>query len=316
MAEFGLFLASEEHGPAALLAQAQAAEAAGFASVLISDHFHPWTDAQGESGFVWGVIGAIAGSTRLKVTTGVTCPTMRIHPAVLAQAAATAQLLLDGRFVFGVGSGEALNEHILGHRWPPATTRLQMLEEAVAVIRELWTGGLVSHHGRFYTVENARLYSLPDTPPPVVVSSFGPESLALAADIGDGFITVEPDGDSVRHFRSHGGSGPALGALKVCWDSDEARARKTAHGLWATDGLPGQLNQELALPSQFEAASSLVSEEQVAQSVPCGPDPERHLAAVTAYLEAGFDEIYLNQIGPDQAGFLSFFDKELRPRLG
>ena len=179
MAEIGAFLSSEEHGPAALVAQAKLAEEAGMRSIFISDHFHPWIDRQGESPFVWSVIGAISASTSHKVTTGVTCPTVRIHPAILAQAAATSQLLLDGKFVFGVGSGEALNEHILGHRWPPIATRLEMLEEAVGVIRKLWEGTLVTHYGRYYTVETARLYSLPDSPPPILVSRSVPPQRML-----------------------------------------------------------------------------------------------------------------------------------------
>ena len=201
MAEIGAFLSSEEHGPAALVAQAKLAEDAGMHSIFISDHFHPWIDRQGESPFVWSVIGAISATTSHKVTTGVTCPTVRIHPAILAQAAATSQLLLDGRFVFGVGSGEALNEHILGHRWPPVETRLEMLEEAVEVIRKLWEGGLVTHHGRYYTVENARIYSMPDSPPPILVSAFGPEATDVAARIGDGFVTVQPDKELVDRYR-------------------------------------------------------------------------------------------------------------------
>ncbi len=316
MAEIGLFLSSEEHGPRALLAQAQQGEAAGFSSLLISDHFHPWIDKQGESPFVWSVIGGIAASTELKVTTGVTCPTVRIHPAIVAQAAATSQLLLEGRFVLGVGSGEALNEHILGDHWPPVDTRLEMLEEAVEVMRSLWAGGLVTHHGRHYTVENARLYSCPDTPPPVVISSFGEKSLELAARIGDGLVTVGPDGEAVKGYRSQGGKGPAIGAVKVCWDTDEARARKKAYELWPTESLSGQLNQELAMPSHFEGASELVTEDMVADSTPCGPDPERHAAAITAYFDAGFDEVYINQIGDDLAGFLGFYEKELRSRIG
>lgn len=315
MSDIGMFLSSEEHGPQSLFRQAQAAEEAGFRSVLISDHFHPWIERQGESPFVWSVIGAIAATTRLKVTTGVTCPTVRIHPAIVAQAAATSQLLLDGRFVLGVGTGEALNEHILGQPWPPAATRLEMLEEAVGVMRELWSGGLVNHHGRYYQVDNARLYSCPDTAPPVVISAFGPKALAVAARIGDGFITTRPDGEAVRGYRDRGGQGAKLGALKVCWHQDERQARRLAHTVWPTEGLPGQLNQELPMPAHFEQAVSLVTEDMVADLVSCGPDPERHLQAILAYREAGFDEIYLNQIGPDQAGFLEFFNKELRPRL-
>lgn len=315
MAEIGIFLSSEEHGPGALLSTAEQAGDAGFRSVLISDHFHPWTDRQGESPFVWSVIGAIAAATELRITTGVTCPTVRIHPAIVAQAAATSQLLAGGRFVLGVGSGEALNEHVLGDRWPPAATRLEMLEEAVDLIRELWEGGSVTHHGRHYTVDNARIYSRPDVPPPVVVSAFGPQALELAARIGDGMATVQPDGDMVRGYRQQGGRGPTVGAVKVCWDSDEQRARKLAHELWPTDCLPGQLNQELVVPAHFEQAASLVTEDMVAEQIACGPDPERHVQAIRRYLDAGFDEVYVNQVGPDQAGFLDFYRRELRPRL-
>src|ERR1700733_4143825 len=181
--KFGYFLSSEEHSPKELLDQAIAAEEARFSSIFISDHFHPWIDRQGESPFVWSVIGAISASTSHKVMTGVTCPTVRIHPAILAQAAATSQLLLDGQFVFGVGSGEALNEHILGHRWPPVDTRLEMLAEAVEVTRKLWEGALVTHHGRYYPVENARISPLPDAAPPILVSAFGPEATDVAARI-------------------------------------------------------------------------------------------------------------------------------------
>ncbi len=314
--DIGVFLSSEEHGPAALVAQAQMAEEAGFRSVLISDHFHPWIDRQGESPFVWSVIGAIAATTGLRVTTGVTCPTVRVHPAIVAQAAATSQLLLEGRFSLGVGSGEALNEHILGHRWPPAPTRLQMLEEAVGVLRELWQGGIVNHHGRFYTVENARIYSCPEQPPPVIVSAFGPQALTMAARIGDGFITTTPDGEAVRSYRAQGGMGRLVGAVKVCWNEDTAAARRMAHTVWPTEGLPGQLNQELPMPAHFEQASSLVTEGMVAGQVPCGPDPQPYLDAIQAYRDVGFDQLYINQIGPDQAGFFEFYNKHLRAHLG
>jgi G6PDH family F420-dependent oxidoreductase len=316
MTDLGVFLSSEEHGPRALVAQATLAEQAGFRSMFISDHFHPWIDSQGESPFVWSVIGAIGAVTDLKLTTGVTCPTVRIHPAILAQAAATTQLLFEGRFVFGVGSGEALNEHILGTRWPSVSTRLEMLEEAVAVIRELWEGGVVRHDGKHYCVENARIYSRPDTPPPIAVSAFGAEALEVAARIGDGFITTGPDAEMVRSYRQHGGRGPTIGVLKMCWDSDESRARKLVHELWPTEALSGQLSQELPMPSHFEQAASIVTEEMVAEKVSCGPDPERHVAAIQKYFDAGFEEVYVNQIGSDWVGFLDFYQREMKSRLG
>src|SRR5215213_5445744 len=202
--KIGCFLSSEECGPLELVARAKRAEQAGFHALWISDHYHPWNDAQGHSPFVWSVIGAIAEATDLPVTTGVTCPTVRIHPAIIAQAAATSAVMLEGRFHLGVGSGEALNEHILGDRWPEADVRLEMLEEAIEVIRTLWQGGQQSHHGRHYTVENARVYDLPDERPPILVSGFGPKAIKLAAKIGDGFCTTSPDTESVDLYRSEG----------------------------------------------------------------------------------------------------------------
>jgi G6PDH family F420-dependent oxidoreductase len=316
MTEIGYFLSSEEHGPDALVRQAQQAEQAGFRSVWISDHYHSWNDRQGHSPFVWSVIGGIAATTRLRVTTAVTCPTVRIHPAVLAQAAATAALMLPGRFLFGVGSGENLNEHILGARWPRVEVRLQMLEEAVEVMRKLWKGKLTSHDGRFYQVENARIYSLPDEPPPVLMSALGQKSVSLAARVADGLISTQPDRESLERYAAEGGKGPRQGGLKVCWGRDEQAARKTAFELWPNNLLPGQLAQELALPSHFDQATQLVTEDEVAELIPCGPDPERHLASIRQYLDAGFDEVYVSQIGDDQAGFFDFWRRELAPRLG
>lgn len=316
MAEIGFFLSSEEHGPSELVGQARLAEASGFASVLISDHYHPWIDRQGESPFVWSVIGAIAAATRLRVTTGVTCPTMRVHPAVIAQAAATAALLCEGRFALGLGSGEALNEHILGDHWPPAPVRLEMLAEAIEVLRALWTGENLSHRGRHFTVENARIYSRPSEPPPIYVSGFGPRATELAARAGDGFVNVVPEGDALERYRKAGGKGPAIANVKVCYDPDEAAARKLASALWPTSALPGQLNQELAVPAHFEQAVQLVTEDQVAASITCGPDPERHATAIRDYLEAGYDEVYVGQVGKNQTGFCQFFASEVRPRLG
>jgi len=313
--EFGFMLSSEEHGPRELLHQAQLAEQSGLDRVFISDHFHPWLEEQGESPFVWSVIGGIAATTKLAVTTGVTCPTTRIHPAIIAQAAATSQVLLDGRFRLGVGTGEKLNEHITGTPWPPVSVRFEMLEEALEVIRELWEGKIVTHHGAHYTIHNARIYSLPARPPEILMSGFGPRSTALAARIADGFVTTKPDGDAVKRFRDAGGRGAVIAALKVCFAPTREAGQDMAHRLWRNEELPGQLAQELPMPEHFTQASELVTPEAVGRSIPCGPDPAAYLEAIEKYRAAGVDELYINQIGPAQAEFLTFFERELQPQL-
>jgi G6PDH family F420-dependent oxidoreductase len=313
----GYFLSSEEWGPRDLVAQAVQAQEAGFEGLWISDHYHPWNNTQGHSPFVWSTIGAIAQATEaIPVTTAVTCPTMRIHPAVIAQAAATSALLLEGRFSLGVGTGEALNEHILCDRWPEAEERLEMLEEAVEVMRMLWQRGTHSHRGRHYRVENARIYDLPPAPPPIVVSGFGPKSVELAARIGDGYCTVGPDAESVDLFRSKSqhASPVVQGGLKVCWGEDEAQARKTVWRLWPNEALPGELAQILPTPAHFEQASQLVTEDMLSD-ITCGPDVDKHVEAITAYAEAGFDELYINQIGPDQEAFFTAYRDEVLPRV-
>ncbi|MFL6242127.1 MAG: TIGR03557 family F420-dependent LLM class oxidoreductase [Acidimicrobiia bacterium] len=314
--EIAYSLASEELRPRAMVDAARRAEETGFRSVWLSDHFHPWIDRQGQSPFVWSVIGGIAATTELRVGTAVTCPLIRTHPAIVAQAAATSADMLGGRFSLGVGSGEALNEHVLGDRWPPADVRLEMLEEAVAVMRKLWEGGQQSHEGKHYRVENARLYTLPDELVPVMVSGFGAKSAALGGRIGDGYIGSAPDADLLRTFDEAGGAGkPKFAGIKVCWANDEAAARRTAFELWPNLGLPGQLAQELALPALFEQAVELVEEEQVTGMVPCGPDPEHHLDTIRKYADAGYDAVFVHQIGPDQEGFLRFYGEEVLPKV-
>jgi G6PDH family F420-dependent oxidoreductase len=315
--KLGYFISSEEWGPRDLVDQARMAQQAGFDRLWISDHYHPWNDEQGHSAFVWSTIGAIAAAVPgMHVTTAVTCPTMRIHPAVIAQAAATSAVLLEGRFSLGVGTGEALNEHILGDRWPEADERLEMLEEAIEVMRVLWRGGTQSHRGRHYRVENARIYDLPDTSIPILVSGFGPKAIDLAARVGDGFVTVQPDGDAVAQFRDGAGVDKLVqGGAKVCWGEDEKRARETVHRLWPNEALPGELAQILPTPAHFEQASELVTEDMVAQEVPCGPDLERHLDALKEYEQAGFDELYVNQIGPDQQGFFDAYREGVLPQF-
>jgi G6PDH family F420-dependent oxidoreductase len=213
-----------------------------------------------------------------------------------------------------VGSGEALNEHVLGDRWPVADVRLEMLEEAVEVIRALFTGESVTHHGRHYTVEDARVYTLPEQPVPISVSGFGPKSIEVAARIGDGFVTTKPAEGDVRAYRTAGGKGPAEAGVKVCWATDKQAAVRTAHRLWATQGLPGELSQVLPSPRHFEQASELVTEESTAASVACGPDVEPYLKVLQSYADAGFDSLHVSQIGPDQEGFFRFWTDEVAPR--
>lgn len=279
------------------------------------DHYHPWNREQGQSPFVWTVIGALGQVTTLPVT-AVTCPTVRIHPAIIAQAAATCAVLLEGRFTLGVGSGEALNEHIFSDPWPSADVRLAMLEEAVEVIRLLWDGGVKDFEGDHYTVENAEIYTLPDEAPPIAVSGFGPTSAALAGRIGDGFVSTIPDPELLSAFRASGGDGkPTSAGTKVCWGTEEAAARRTAHRLWANEQLPGELAQVLPTTRHIEQASSLVTEEMVGRSVPCGPDVERHVAALRRYVDAGYDRVYVQQIGPDQERFFDVYAREVLPEL-
>jgi G6PDH family F420-dependent oxidoreductase len=317
MTRFGYFLASEEHGPRELVRQARAAEEASFDALWISDHYHPWLDAQGEASFVWSVVGAIGQVTSLPVTTAVTSPTTRVHPAIIAQAAATAALMTNGGFTLGVGTGEALNEHILGHAWPPAARRIAMLEEAIEVMRKLWGGKLVSHRGEFFTVDTARLYSLPEEPPKVYMSAFGPKATALAASKADGLIQVAPSAETVENFRAGGGEGkPVQGGLKVCWAASEGEAVRTAYERWPNEALAGEAPQLLPLPRHFDQLTdSLVTPDMVADQVACGPDPQTHVAAILPYLEAGVDEVYVCQVGDDQDGFFEFYATEVLPRL-
>ncbi|MFP5321252.1 MAG: LLM class F420-dependent oxidoreductase [Acidimicrobiia bacterium] len=315
MPTYGYFLSTEEYAPAELVEQAVLAERAGFEALWISDHFHPWNDEQGQAPFVWGVIGAIAQATSLPITTAVTCPTIRIHPAIVAQAAATSALLTGGRFTLGVGTGENLNEHVLGDRWPPVDIRLEMLEEAVEVMRWLWTGEQVTHRGRHYTVENARLYSLPDEPVPVYVSAFGPKAMELAARIGDGYCGTSPDPDLVGRYRELGGSGPRQGGMKMCWGADRDECVDTVHRLWGPNSVPGELSQELPMPAHFEQAGQLVTKEMVGEKYSCGPDLDEHLGSFRSYAEAGYDEIYVSQIGGAGEDYFRWAEEELLPAL-
>jgi len=317
VAQIGYTLSSEEFGPRELVRFAARCEQAGFDFASISDHFHPWGGKQEHSPFVWGTIGGVAEATeRIRVGTGVTCPTTRIHPAIVAQAAATAQLMLGGRFWLGIGSGENLNEHILGDRWPETAVRQERMVEAIEVIRKLWEGGLTSHHGEHYTVENARIYSLPDEPPPIVIATGGDRATQIAGEIGDGMFGLVPDSDVIQAFEQAGGKGkPRFGQVHVCWGEDESAAKKTALEWWPNGVVGGNLPWELPLPSHIEAAAEWADEDDIAEAVVCGPDPEAFVEAVREFVDAGYDHVYLHHVGPDQEGFLQFAEAELLPRL-
>ncbi|MBI3969681.1 MAG: TIGR03557 family F420-dependent LLM class oxidoreductase [Chloroflexi bacterium] len=317
MVQIGYSLSSEEHAPNDLVRYARLAEEAGFPYALISDHYHPWVPQQGHSPFVWSVIGGIAQATeRLHLGTGVTCPTMRIHPAIIAQAAATAAAMMPGRFFLGVGSGERLNEHILGFHWPSPPVRLEMLEEAIGIIRLLWEGGTKSHSGFYFDVEEACIFTLPEQLPPIMIAASGPKSAEVAGRVGDGLITTSPNAKLIEKFEAAGGkSKPKYGQVTVCWAPDEAQARKTAHRWWPNAGLKGPLGTELAPPEHFKAAVAMVTEEQIATEIVCGPDPRQHVDKIQKYVDAGFDYVYVHQVGPDQEGFMRFYQREVLPQF-
>jgi len=313
----GYALSSEEVGPRELVRNARRAEEAGFEFASISDHFHPWIDNQGQSSFVWSALGGIAHATeRLMVGTGVTCPMIRTHPAIIAQAAATTADMMPGRFYLGVGTGEALNEHIFADRWPSADERRDMLEEAIEVIRKLWTGGLTSFYGSYYTVTDARIYTLPDQLPPIYVAASGSKSAQLAGRVGDGLITTAPRKELVDEFRRAGGDGkPVIGQVTVCWHADEAEARRRALHYWPTAVAPGELTQELPLPRHFEQLAQTATEEEIAKQIICGPDVQRHIDAIMEFVNAGFDHVYVHQVGPEQDEFFAAYAHEILPEL-
>ena len=318
MLELGFSLSSEEHGPRALVRQAARAEEIGFGFALISDHYHPWLDHQGQSPFVGTTLGAIAQATkRLRLGTGVTCPLIRVHPAVIAQAAASTQAMFEGRFFLGLGVGENLNEHILGDAWPRVSIRQEMLEEAIKVIRHLWEGGLKSFDGEYYQVDRARIYTLPEPLPQIYVAAVGSGSAELAGRAADGLISIAPQPSLVESFQRAGGDRkPCYGQMTVCWAETEQEAIDTVLKWWPIVGIGGSLNSELAIPSYFEAATKTVRPEDVATAIPVGPDPERHLARLQEYASAGFEHVYIHQIGPDQEGFFRFCEREILPRAG
>lgn len=314
--QIGYKLSTEGFGPEEIVRQAVRAEEAGFDFVEISDHYHPWLDVQGHSGFTWSILGAIAAKTeRVGLVTGVTCPTMRYHPAIIAQAAATMALISDGRFTLGVGSGERLNEHVVGRDWPAVSKRHAMLREALEIIRLLWSGGYRSYDGRYLQLEDARVFDLPGTLPLIAVAASGPASVSIAAELGDGLFATEPEPGLVAGYRARGGDGPryAEAPLSYAATPEEAAAAVLEKERWFATGW--KVMSELPNPVNFDSATTTVREEDVLEQFACGPDPDRHLAVIGQFTDAGFDNLVLHNAGPDPDAFMAFYAEQLRPRL-
>ncbi|WP_369215779.1 TIGR03557 family F420-dependent LLM class oxidoreductase [Streptomyces flavofungini] len=315
--QIGYKLAAEAFGPKELVRQAVLAEEAGFDFVEISDHYHPWLDNQGHSPFAWTVLGAIAAKTsRIELATGVTCPTVRYHPAIIAQAAATLALVSDGRFVLGLGSGERLNEHVVGHGFPDTVrTRHEMFREALEIIRLLWRGGYQSYEGRHLRLEDARVFDLPEKLPLIAVAASGKPSTRIAAELGDGLFATEEKPEIVRQYREAGGSGPCYAEVPMAWAPDEHTGAKAAleTSRWALTGW--KVMSELPNPVNFDAATSTVREEDIREKFACGTDPARFVEVAQKFVDAGFDRLVMQNAGPDPDGFVDFYRRELDTRM-
>ncbi|GAA4917490.1 TIGR03557 family F420-dependent LLM class oxidoreductase [Streptomonospora salina] len=312
----GYKLFAEGYSPQEMVRQAERAEEVGFDFVEISDHYHPWLRSHGHSGFAWSILAAIAARTRrIGLATGVTCPFIRYHPAVIAQAAATTALLSDGRFVLGVGAGEQLNEHVVGKPWPSVGERHEMLRESLQIIRLLWRGGNRSFEGRHLRLVDAQVYDLPETPPEIAVAISGTSSARVAAELGDGVFATQPDPGPVRAYREAGGSGPCYAEVPLSWAADEETALESAHRMFRFGVTGWKVQAELPDVVNFEAATAFVRTEDMRSAFGYGPDPERHVAAVQEFADAGFDRLALVNAGPDPDGFFDFYAAELSGRL-
>jgi G6PDH family F420-dependent oxidoreductase len=318
LTKIGYTMMCEQTGPKELVSDVRAAESAGFDFAVISDHYFPWLDSMGHSPYAWSVLGAAAHATeRIDLMTYVTCPIKRYHPAVVAQKAATVAIMSDGRFTLGLGAGENLNEHIIGGGWPPVNTRHKMLREALDIIKELFSGEYVNYRGEFFEVDSAKLWDLPDRPPPIGVAVSGGESCRLAAELADVMIAVEPEASLVQQFESAGGGGkPKVGQIPICFDQDKQAAVDRAHSLFRWFGGGWKVNSELPGTAAFDAASRSVSKEEVADAIPCGADLDEFVQAIRAFPDAGFTHVALVQIGGDtQHGFIEWAHTELLPAL-
>jgi G6PDH family F420-dependent oxidoreductase len=318
MTEWGYTLMGEQAGPRQLVEDAVTAEQVGYDFAMISDHYFPWLSSQGHSPYAWSVLGAAAYATdRLGLMTYVTCPSFRYHPAVVAQKAATVQLLSGGRFTLGLGAGENLNEHVVGQGWPRVTVRHQRLGEAVDIIKALFSGGVVDYEGHHFRVDRARLWDLPDRPPPIGIAISGPRSAALAGRRADLMIAVEPKEELGTLFDDAGGAGkPRVGQMAVCYDPDRDEARRRAHQQFRWFGAGWKVMSELPGTEAFAAATAPVTVEDVAAGIACGPDVDQHVEKLKQFVDAGFTHVGVIQIGGShQSDFLRWSEKELLPAL-
>jgi G6PDH family F420-dependent oxidoreductase len=320
MTKFGYTLMTEQSGPKDLVRFAQRAEEVGFDFEVSSDHYFPWLSAQGHAPYAWTVLGAVAQVTsRVGLMTYVTCPTMRYHPALVAQKSATLQLLADGRFTLGLGSGENLNEHVVGLGWPTIKTRQQMLAEAVEVIRKLHTGDLVDHQGEYFEVDSARIWDLPDDGVPIAVAVSGEASISQLAPVADHLIAVEPNGDALETWNNTEGAprigerARAIGQIPICWDPDEDAAVQRAHEQFRWFAGGWQVNADLPTTAGFAGATQFVRPEDVAENIPCGPDLDKIVEEVSAFWKEGFTDIALVQVGGDTQD--RFLDEAAGPLL-
>jgi G6PDH family F420-dependent oxidoreductase len=312
----GYKLAAEGFGPKDLIQQAIRAEQAGFDFVEISDHYHPWLDVQGHSPFAWNVLSAIAArTTSLGLATGVTCPSVRYHPAIIAQAAATLQIISDNRFTLGVGAGERLNEHVVGTGFPSVRGRHERLREALEIINLLWQGGYQSYEGKHLHLEDAQVFDLPDQLPVIAVAAGGRNAARMAAELGGGLFVTEPRADLVEAYTGAGGKGPRYAEVPMAWASTAEAGVEEALKTSRWSVLGWKVMSELPNPVNFEAASQTVTADDIRAQFAVGPDPQPYTDAVKTYTDAGYDHIVLQNAGPDPDGFIDFFAKELKAEL-
>lgn len=317
MVQIGYKLSSEDTHPINLVKYAKKAEEAGFNFAMISDHYHPWVSKQNQSPFVWSSLGGISQITNnLKIGTAVTCPTIRVHPAIIAQAAATTASMMEGRFMLGVGSGENLNEHILGDHWPPAPIRIEMLEEAIYIIRMLWEGNSHNFKGKYYTIENTQIYTLPSKLPPILMAADGELAAETAGKIADGLITPGIRSNLVNIFKRTGGEGkPCYAEVSVCWAKNEDYAKNIAYEYWPILSNKNGLNWEIPTPKYFEDLAKMTDPETLTRHIACGNDPQRHINEINKFINAGYDHVFIHQLGPQQEGFINFYNEEVLPEF-